>query len=106
MAATTKGMRPRMARRATLDTVRDNSCRMRAPQDDGRMVPPVLSEGLRRLDSPTRALARRFAGALRSRGSLATLARFWIRGASPLGLPDTRSRAVALLIEAARSQLP
>ncbi len=35
----------------------------------------VLSEGLRPSDSPTRALARRFAGALRSRGSLAVLAR-------------------------------
>src|SRR5438876_11575946 len=31
----------------------------------------VSSEGLRPSDSPTRALARRFAGALRSRGSLA-----------------------------------
>jgi len=35
----------------------------------------VLSEGLRPSDSPTRPLARRFAGALRSRGSLAMLAR-------------------------------
>ena len=35
-----------------------------------------LSEGLRPSDSPTRALARRCAGALRSRGSLAVLARF------------------------------
>jgi hypothetical protein len=35
----------------------------------------VLSEGLRPSDSPTRSLARRFAGALRSRGSLALLAR-------------------------------
>ena len=35
----------------------------------------VLSEGLRPSDSPTRSLARRFAGALRSRGSLAVLAR-------------------------------
>ena len=31
----------------------------------------VLSEGLRPSDSPTRSLARRFVGALRSRGSLA-----------------------------------
>src|SRR5258708_29862698 len=31
----------------------------------------VLSEGRRPSDSPTRSLARRFAGALRSRGSLA-----------------------------------
>src|SRR5262245_39188260 len=42
----------------------------------------VLSEGLRPSDSPTRSLARRFAGPLRSRGSLAVLARdrgptFW-----------------------------
>ncbi len=35
----------------------------------------VLSEGLRPSGSPTRSLARRFAGALRSRGSLAKLAR-------------------------------
>ena len=35
----------------------------------------MLSEGLRPSDSPTRALARRCAGALRSRGSLAMLAR-------------------------------
>src|SRR5689334_785965 len=34
-----------------------------------------LSEGLRPSDSPTRSLARRFAGALRSRGSFAALAR-------------------------------
>ena len=34
-----------------------------------------LTEGLRPSDSPTRALARRCAGSLRSRGSLATLAR-------------------------------
>src|SRR3982751_867247 len=61
----------------------------------------VSSEGRRPSDSPTRALARRFAAALRSRGSLATLARIavcemrsgLVRGASPLGLPDTRSRA-------------
>ena len=35
----------------------------------------LLSEGLRPSDSPTRSLARRFVGALRSRGSLARLAR-------------------------------
>src|SRR5688500_16602896 len=35
----------------------------------------ACSEGLRPSDSPTRALARRFAGSLRSRGSLAALAR-------------------------------
>jgi len=35
----------------------------------------VLSEGLRPSDSPTRALARRGVGALRSRGSLVVLAR-------------------------------
>jgi hypothetical protein len=34
-----------------------------------------LTEGLRPSDSPTRALARRFAGSLRARGSLAALAR-------------------------------
>src|SRR6188508_3025746 len=49
------------------------------------------SEGLRPSDSPTRSLARRCAGALRSRGSLATLARGC--GASPLGLAYTLSRA-------------
>jgi len=32
-----------------------------------------LTEGLRPSDSPARALARRFDGSLRSRGSLATL---------------------------------
>src|SRR5207344_2015018 len=37
----------------------------------------VSSEGLRPSDSPTRALARRFDGALRSRGSLARLARIF-----------------------------
>ena len=42
----------------------------------------VLSEGLRPSDSPTRALARRFAGALRSRGSLATA-----RSRTPAGSP-------------------
>ena len=44
---------------------------------DGHRLRPILvsSEGLRPSDSPTRALARRFAGALRSRGSLAMLAR-------------------------------
>ena len=41
----------------------------------------VLSEGLRPSDSPTRALARRCAGALRSRGSLARLARSLQRAA-------------------------
>jgi len=48
----------------------------------GRSVPGCLvsSEGLRPSDSSTRALARGFAGALRSRGSLAMLAR--TRGAS------------------------
>src|SRR5690348_10529367 len=35
-----------------------------------------ISEGLCPSDSPARSLARRFAGALRSRGSLAALARF------------------------------
>jgi hypothetical protein len=35
----------------------------------------ISSEGLRPSDSPTRALAHRFVGALRSRGSLAALAR-------------------------------
>src|SRR6185295_17898666 len=35
----------------------------------------ISSEGLRPSDSPTRALARRAVGALRSRGSLAVLAR-------------------------------
>ena len=39
----------------------------------------VLSEGLRPSDSPTRALARRFAGALRSRGSLALARSLFMR---------------------------
>src|SRR5436190_3254580 len=38
-------------------------------------VSRYLTEGLRPSDSPTRSLARRFAGALRSRGSLAALVR-------------------------------
>ena len=36
-----------------------------------RHVSPILREGLHPSDSPTRSLARRFDGALRSRGSLA-----------------------------------
>src|SRR5690606_16879113 len=84
-----------------------------------------LTEGLRPSDSPTRALARRSAGSLRSRGSFAALTRFYrgfaprtplhalslaapparsdrvarsrrslaSAGASPLGLPYTRSRS-------------
>jgi len=72
------------------------------------MVFLFIAEGLRPSDSPTRSLARRFAGALRSRGSLAALARAagnppaiyemassLFRGASPLGLPDTLSSASA-----------
>jgi YtkA-like len=38
--------------------------------------PSKSSEGLRPSDSPTRSLARRFAGALRSRGALAALTRW------------------------------
>src|SRR5258705_13423745 len=38
------------------------------PSRDSKLI---LAEGLRPSDSPTRSLARRFAGALRSRGSLA-----------------------------------
>src|SRR5687768_18614721 len=37
---------------------------------DAGVALSILSEGLRPSDSPTRSLARRFAGALRSRGSL------------------------------------
>ena len=43
--------------------------------DCGRIASSDLSEGLRPSDSPTRALARHCAGALRARGSLAMLAR-------------------------------
>ena len=48
-----------------------------AEAGDVQLHTPILvfSEGLRPSDSPTRALARRCAGALRSRGSLAVLAR-------------------------------
>src|SRR5687767_12961673 len=60
----------------------------------------VLPERLRPSDSPTRSLARRFAGAFRSRGSLASArSRLYertsslTREASPLGLPYTLSRA-------------
>ena len=45
------------------------------PADDVPLQLLDLSEGLRPSDSPTRALARRFEGAIRSRGSLAMLAR-------------------------------
>src|SRR4051812_47709261 len=38
-------------------------------------APPILIEGLRPSNSPTRALARRSAGSLRSRGSFAPLTR-------------------------------
>src|SRR5262245_49740641 len=58
---------------------------------DARGFVDFISEGLRPSDSPTRSLARRFVGALRSRGSLAVLARD--SGAAPLGLPDTLARA-------------
>ena len=48
----------------------------RSCQPDRRAIAPLdLSEGLRPSDSPTRALARRCAGALRSRGSFAVLPR-------------------------------
>src|SRR5262249_13938294 len=50
-----------------------------------RALPGALrssSEGLRPSDSPTRSLARRFAGALRSRGSLAAL----VRAVAEIGL--------------------
>jgi len=43
---------------------------------------PFLLEGLRPSNSPTGALARRFAASLRSRGSLAALARVVLRVAS------------------------
>ena len=42
-------------------------------RSDGTVL--ISSEGLRPSDSPTRALARRGVGALRSRGSLAVFAR-------------------------------
>ena len=49
-----------------------------SPSAGGRESPILVtpfSEGLRPSDSPARSLARRFAGALRSRGSLAALVR-------------------------------
>ena len=60
----------------------------------------VLSEGLRPSDSPTRSLARRFAGALRSRGSLAMLARTLER-ASGLTLGTWTARNLAIDCELA-----
>ena len=60
-----------------------------------------LSEGLRPSDSPTRALARRFAGSLRSRGSLAAarsltsvsrIAVCEIRSSRPTGISRTTLR--------------
>src|SRR5919198_1116310 len=59
----------------------------------------VYSEGLRPSNSPTRSLARRFAGSLRSRGSLAVARSLVLtfhclfRGASPLQLPYTLTRS-------------
>src|SRR5262245_42892982 len=53
-------------------------CHARAENTSSRskvQAEHFLSEGLRPSDSPTRSLARRCAGALRSRGSLARLAR-------------------------------
>src|SRR5437660_118078 len=54
----------------------------------------VLSEGLRPSDSPARALARRFAGSLRSRGSLAVarehLSPHAIRAAEAVPTPSVR----------------
>ena len=47
----------------------------RRPDCDSEEGALVSSEGLRPSDSPTPGIARRFAGALRSRGSLALLAR-------------------------------
>ena len=55
-----------------------------------RHIPSSQSEGLRPSDSPTRALARRFAGSLRSRGSVAALAR-----AEGLRPSDSPTRALA-----------
>src|SRR6185295_14502182 len=49
----------------------------RARRDDGNSH--HSTEGLRPSDSPTRALARRFAGALRARASLAALVRISLR---------------------------
>jgi len=79
-------------------------------------APPISIEGLRPSNSPTRALARRFDGSLRSRGSLA-LARSLAysatiyRGASPLEFPYTRSRSplrrlapIAWLVRCAHSR--
>src|SRR4029079_14044278 len=51
------------------------------------LISYLLSEGLRPSNSPTRALAPRFVGALRSRGSLAMLARFLATSVSVMGFP-------------------
>src|SRR5262249_8641487 len=69
----------------------------------------ALSEGLRPSDSPTRALARRFAGSLRSRGSLAALVRDEYVGRArfihhPRGFaPRTPLHALSLAASPARS---
>ena len=60
----------------------------------------VFPEGLRPSDSPTRALARRFVGSLRARGSLAALARMTATGyvafaASTLARPANDAVALA-----------
>src|SRR5262249_17950584 len=63
--------RPALERQTNLRTIgRERTERARNHEDEH-----YLSEGLRPSDSPARALARRFASALRSRGSLAALVR-------------------------------
>ncbi|HVH58545.1 MAG TPA: thiamine pyrophosphate-binding protein [Vicinamibacterales bacterium] len=62
----------------------------------GDVMASILSEGLRPSDSPTRVLARRSAGSLRSRGSLATLARDLLTAArKPLLLVGLGARGPA-----------
>src|SRR6478672_39609 len=67
----------------------------------------LYSEGLRPSESPTRSLARRFAGSLRSRGSLAALVRSLARedvDSSPKGFaPRTPQHALSLAASPARS---
>ncbi len=52
----------------------------------------ALTEGLRPSDSPTRSLARRFAGALRSRGSLAVARSRWHLFHEPTWIYEVASR--------------
>ena len=83
---------PRLPRRH--GSARRRGSRGRPAPDSARHPLRFLTEGLRPSDSPTRALARRFAGSLRSRGSLAAARSLTsYPGALAPRTPHTRSRS-------------